>query len=133
MLRISVNVVVILILSVLAAATSVAQQETASAVKIIEADEALQRVTEQYRTQDGSLSMSTPLSTILRLEEAIASKDYESAAEFFDMRYLDPAMEGTDPSVLLQQFIYIWSKQRILDISTISDQPEGHLDDGLPK
>ena len=133
MARIPAYVIVTLILSVLCVTSAVAQQDKSSAVKLIEADEALQRVTEQYRAQDGSLNMSTPLSTILRLEEAIARKDYASAAEFFDMRYLDPAMERTDPSVLLQQFIYIWSKQRILDISTISDQPEGHLDDGLPK
>ena len=41
-------------------------------------------------------------------------------------------MSELDATELLQQLRYVFSRQIILDIGIVSDDPEGHLDDGLP-
>ena len=48
------------------------------------------------------------------------------------MRYLPKEMAGLDATELLDHLRYVWSRQEILDISRISDHPEGHVNDGLP-
>lgn len=74
----------------------------------------------------------TPLATILALRQAFAAKDYESAATYLDMRYIDTDLEGNTPAQLARALTYMVAQQLVLDISSLSDDPQGHQQDGLP-
>jgi MscS family membrane protein len=76
--------------------------------------------------------MSTPLTAMLGLREALRAKDLEKAGEFLDRRYLPEDMEKFTDQQLLKALGYVWGRQNIIDITTLSDEPGGHLDDGLP-
>lgn len=110
----------------------IAQEEVGASIREVrESQQAIEHVLEG-QVQGQALDMSTPLSSLLLLREALQSEDYQRAGEFLDMRYLPPELEGMDPGELLQQLRYVWARQEILNIETISDHPDGHLDDGLP-
>jgi MscS family membrane protein len=74
----------------------------------------------------------TPLSSTLSLVEALQDRDPERALPFVDLRYLTEPAAAVEPEELVRQLVIIWRQQRILDLSTVSNQPEGHQDDGLP-
>ena len=73
----------------------------------------------------------TPLQLMVILAEAGQDKDWERAAGFLDMRYLpeDFQWEAVD---LLNALRVVWNQQNLIDITQISDEPEGKLNDGLP-
>ena len=48
------------------------------------------------------------------------------------MRYLPPDLDGWTPEQLVQAITIVWDQQNVLDITAVSDEPEGNLDDGLP-
>jgi len=72
----------------------------------------------------------TPLSTIITISEALIANDFKTAGEFLDLRFVN--IENKNAENLIRQLSIIWSKQHILDISTLSNDPNGHIDDGLP-
>ena len=72
----------------------------------------------------------TPLSTIISISEALIANDFKTAGEFLDLRFVN--IENKNAENLIRQLSIIWSKQHILDISTLSNDPNGHIDDGLP-
>jgi len=74
----------------------------------------------------------TPLSALLGLSDAYRRGDFEAAAEYMDMRYLSDELDGWTNEDLIQALSVIWRQQNILDIASVSDEPEGHLDDSLP-
>lgn len=87
----------------------------------------------QLNQRANTIVGSTPLSTLLALGEAVKDKDYAKASEYLDLRYLPEEYINLPAEDLVRQLVIVWSQQRMLDISTISDEPEGHLEDGLPK
>lgn len=73
----------------------------------------------------------TPLQLMVILAEAGQEKDWERAAGFLDMRYLPEDFDW--PAVdLLDALRVVWAQQNIIDITQISDEPGGKLNDGLP-
>ncbi|MEO1078900.1 MAG: mechanosensitive ion channel domain-containing protein [Pseudomonadota bacterium] len=74
----------------------------------------------------------TPLQLLVLFGEAIRLKDFERAAQYLDMRYLPEEAEQFSSTKLLQALRIVWSQQNIVDITEISDKPEGKLNDGLP-
>lgn len=74
----------------------------------------------------------TPLQLIVFLAEAAKEKDRERAASYLDMRYLPEEMEGWTPEDLLSALRVVWNQQNIVDITSLSDEPEGKQGDGLP-
>lgn len=74
----------------------------------------------------------TPLQLIALLSDAIESGDYERAASYLDRRYLPDEVDAIPPRDLLDALRVVWNQQNIVDLTAISDQPEGRLDDGLP-
>lgn len=116
------------------ATASLAQsdQEEVSVRDLLKAEDKISEVVESAKAAGEQLDMSTPLSSLILLKEALDANDYETAAEFLDMRYLHKDMEGISAIELLGQLRYVWSRQEILDISMISDHSEGHSNDGLP-
>lgn len=74
----------------------------------------------------------TPLQLIALLSGAIESGDYERAASYLDRRYLPENVSAMPPRDLLDALRVVWNQQNIIDLTAISDRPEGRLDDGLP-
>ena len=48
------------------------------------------------------------------------------------MRYLDPKLAEEGAGELVRKLAVVWKQQRILDLSTVSDSPEGMQQDNLP-
>lgn len=109
-------------------------QATTSMRELLESDQEAQRIIEE-RARSGPDAIdiqATPLSTVLGLRDAIQRSNYADAAKFLDLRYLPEELAEYTPEQLVQALSYVWGQQNIFDISTISDEPQGHLDDGLP-
>jgi MscS family membrane protein len=106
--------------------------DEASMRDLIEAEDRMQEVVEGRAAEGVRPDMSSPLSALLLLKEALDAEDFIAAAGFLDTRYLPPELEGKQATELLQQLRYVWSRQEILDINLVSDHPEGYQDDGLP-
>lgn len=105
-----------------------------SAREILENEKKAEKLLRERATSDpDSLKTGrTPLSAMFALSSAFSEQDYERAGEFLDMRFLPEEMEIRDPEKLIRALAYILSQQFILDYSKLSDDPQGHLDDGLP-
>ena len=105
-----------------------------SAREILENEKKAEEMLRERETSDPDSIQSgrTPLSAIFALSRAFEAEDYEQAGEYLDMRYLPEDMKIKDPEKLIRALAYILSQQIILDYSTLSDDPQGHLDDGLP-
>jgi len=101
--------------------------------EILEADEkAEQLIAEQTQAQTKGLEVpQTPLSSMLALREAIRSSDDEAAAQYLDMRFLSDELDQYTPENLIKALAYVWAQQNIADLSNISDDPAGNLQDGL--
>lgn len=108
------------------------QAKEASLREVRESQQAIKEVLEKQTAEGEVLDMSTPLSSLLLLKAALDAEDYQRAGEFLDMRYLPPELDGTDAGELLVQLRYVWARQELLNIESISDHPEGNLNDGLP-
>ena len=77
-------------------------------------------------------SKESPLSAMLALRKANNDGNIELASTYLDLRYPSKAISNIAPEDLLRKLVIIWSQNHILDLSTLSDKPEGHLNDGLP-
>ncbi|EAQ97427.2 mechanosensitive ion channel family protein [Congregibacter litoralis] len=74
----------------------------------------------------------TPLQLIVLMADASGRKDWEQAASYLDMRYLPEDMADWTALDLMDALRVLWNQQNIIDITSMSDEPEGKLDDGLP-
>ena len=122
----------VLLISLPAIAQDNARSHT-SMREILEADEkAEQLIAEQTQAQTKGLEVpQTPLSSMLALREAIRSSDDEAAAQYLDMRFLSDELDQYTPENLIKALAYVWAQQNIADLSNISDDPAGNLQDGL--
>lgn len=102
--------------------------------EMIEAEHRAEQIAEEKADEEpGSLeSMDTPLETLLGLREALRTGDYQRAGQYLDTRYLPETLSDYDPAMLVRALAHVWSQQNIVDIASLSDVPEGNLDDGLP-
>lgn len=105
-----------------------------SARDLIEsAQKAEQLVEEKSSSDPDSLEgQETPLATVLGLRNAMRKKDFETAGKYLDRRYIDEDIEQFSDEALLRALTYVWNRQNITDITSVSDRPEGDLNDGLP-
>jgi MscS family membrane protein len=99
---------------------------------IIEQEKIAAELAEQNANIKPEHAMRTPLATVLGLREAMRVSDYEAAGEYLDTRYLPEDLEKFKPEQLVRALGLVWSQQNIMDISHVSDDPEGDLNDGLP-
>ncbi|NOQ69905.1 MAG: hypothetical protein GQ573_07350, partial [Gammaproteobacteria bacterium] len=76
---------------------------------------------------------STPRSSLIALSISVREKDYERAVNYLDLRNLpfslDVELDGQD---LVRKLQVVASRAITVDLETISDDPLGHKDDGLP-
>ncbi|TGD72587.1 mechanosensitive ion channel [Mangrovimicrobium sediminis] len=110
------------------------QQSDISARELLEAAEKTERVqAERGRDAAGTgEEAATPMSAVLGLREALRARDYATASSYLDRRYVDEYVGKYSDEQLVRALAYVWNQQNIVDITGISDLPEGNLDDGLP-
>ncbi|MCB1678813.1 MAG: mechanosensitive ion channel family protein [Halioglobus sp.] len=117
-----------------AAAQEAPVQQDASMREVLEAEQVAQQLAqEKVAAQSrGEAVEQTPLTAVLRLRAAMNAGDYATAGSFLDLRFLPEDVKAYTPEQLIRALGYVWSQQNIVDLTTLSDDPEGHRDDGLP-
>lgn len=75
----------------------------------------------------------TPRSSLLALALAIKEKDYERGVNYLDLRNLPLAQEEKlDGPGLVRKLAIVATRGMTIDWESLSDDPLGHKDDGLP-
>lgn len=82
-------------------------------------------------TQQDALGRGTPRGAVEGFYASTRKADYSRAAEYLDLRRL-PAAEQREASNLARAFRIVLDRTLWVDFDTLSDQPEGHENDGLP-
>lgn len=109
-------------------------EPTTSMRELLESDHEAERIIQEQQNSDPNdvHVRATPLASALGLRKAIRRSNFAEAGNFLDLRYLPAEVAEYTPEQLVQAPSYVWGLQNILDITALSDDPEGHLDDGLP-
>ncbi|WOH35965.1 mechanosensitive ion channel [Thalassotalea fonticola] len=112
--------------------TAAAQEPTLKQVK--ERQELAKQAIENAQLSPQNIAKigSTPLSSMIAIAEAINADDYVEASNYIDFRNLPASATQRDKEQLIKQLNIVWSQHHSLDITTLSDDPQGHKDDGLP-
>lgn len=76
---------------------------------------------------------TTPRSSVLGLAKALSEKDFETAVHYMDLRNLPFTVDELDGPELARKLLIIADRSMIIDYEAISNEPEGHADDSLPK
>jgi len=106
----------------------------ASMRDVIELEEETARLLEERAAEIPASSEEayTPLAALLGVNEAYRAGDIAASTKYLDMRYLPPDLDEWTAEQLLQAITIVWDQQNVLDITAVSDEPEGNLNDGLP-
>jgi MscS family membrane protein len=110
------------------------EQTDVSARELIEAERETEKLVEQRTSTDPNAlrDQATPLTAMLGLRTAMRTADYESLGKFLDRRYVEDEIAGYSDEQLLKALSYVFGRQNIIEVTSLSDNPEGRLDDGLP-
>jgi MscS family membrane protein len=106
----------------------------ASMREILESEKEAKRIMAAKEQSDpqSTQGQATPLASMLGLREAMQNAKFSKAVKFLDMRYLPEELAEFTPEQLVKALAYVWGQQNIFDVISLSDEPEGNLDDGLP-
>ena len=75
----------------------------------------------------------TPRSSLLALSQVLDEKDFERATNYFDLRNLPFSIEeDINPEELVRKILVVAQRAMVIDVEALSDNPDGHSDDGLP-
>jgi MscS family membrane protein len=78
------------------------------------------------------LDRGTPRRAVEGFLQAARAHNYRRAAEYLDLRRFPPSTaEVLGPTLARHLKIFLDQKLRI-DVESVSDSPDGHLEDGLP-
>ncbi|MGD8803073.1 MAG: mechanosensitive ion channel [Gammaproteobacteria bacterium] len=75
---------------------------------------------------------TTPRSTVMRLAKTLIDYDFDTAVNYLDLRNLPFTVSEADGPELARKLLIIAQRSMMVDYESISDDPAGHLDDGLP-
>lgn len=115
----------------LSSSTLYAQELTLKEVKERQ-QQAKQAIEKAAVNQRGLKANShTPLQVILSIGNALNEEDYLLASSFLDLRLQPKELTDQQKSDLIRHLSIVWAQQNVLDITLLSDDPVGHLDDGL--
>ena len=148
--KISLSILTLMLLGWAAPAAIAADVETvksviAASVKIEEerdltAAELLERSQELNKTYEATVmsgfqpgQAQTPQQALVALYSAFRVGDPEAAALYLDLRYIPESLEDVPPVNIARGLLFVFSQQNVLDLSRISGEPEGSLNDGLPE
>jgi len=118
----------------LTATASAVAQESKSIKDVVEKEKADKEIIDETLDKISSdpLSRTTPRSAFIAVLKLLKEGNYETAAEYLDMRYLPETIKPEDGPDLMRQLQFVVSRNIWVDVAAISDRREGHLDDGLP-
>lgn len=74
---------------------------------------------------------STPRSSVQALGKTLKERNYELALNYFDMRNLPGSLVNRGQT-LARELKIVVEQSLWVDLDTVSDDPKGHQDDGLP-
>jgi MscS family membrane protein len=102
--------------------------------EVLEAEREVDRlVQERGETNPKGIDAgTTPLATLLGIREAMRQSDYAKAGSYLDMRYLPEELDEFSEEQLVRALGLVWGQQNIINLSAVSDDPEGDLNDDLP-
>lgn len=131
------NLIICFLLSTLFSfngAISAVAQESPSIKEVIEEEKIKKEIFDkgQDKISSDPLSRTTPRSTLIAIANLVKEGNYETAAEYLDMRYMPETIKPEDGPELVRQLHFIVNRTIWIDVAAISDRHEGHLDDGLP-
>ena len=76
---------------------------------------------------------TTPRSSLAGLALAVKGQDFERAVNYLDLRNLPFSLdEDLDGEDLVRKLVIVAKRAMTVDIDDLSEEPSGHLDDGLP-
>lgn len=79
---------------------------------------------------------STPRSSLIAFILAVKNEDFERAVNYLDLRNLSFSVELEDEAIdgveLIKKLLIVGRRAMRVDLEELSDDPKGHLDDGLP-
>ena len=75
----------------------------------------------------------TPRSSTVGLANALSKMDFETAVHYMDLRNLPFAVNEDNGPELARKLLIVADRALLIDYEAISDEPDGHLDDGLPR
>jgi MscS family membrane protein len=81
---------------------------------------------------EDALNRGTPRSSIIGFMEATSAFDYQTAAEYLDLRNIPKSVMEVGGPELARQLNHVLSRAVWLDDYTVSDSPGGVKGDGLP-
>ena len=148
--KISLSILTAMLLGWAAPAAIAADVDTdksiiAASVKIEEerdltAAELLARSQELNKTYEATVmsgfqpgQAQTPQQALVALYSAFRVGDPEAAALYLDLRYIPESLEDVPPVNIARGLLFVFAQQNVLDLSRISGEPEGSLNDGLPE
>ncbi|WP_143247530.1 mechanosensitive ion channel family protein [Agaribacterium haliotis] len=112
--------------------TQVPADEQVNLAEVSSIDGDTEALVEQLKLDAKDNVGRSPLTAMLNLRKAAIAEDWQQAAKYADTRYLDKDIAAIGGPELVRRLALVWNQQRIIDLSSLSDSPEGHLDDGLP-
>ena len=119
--------------SVIAASVKIEEERDLTAAELLERSQELNKTYEatvMSGFQPGQAQ--TPQQALVALYSAFRVGDPEAAALYLDLRYIPESLEDVPPVNIARGLLFVFSQQNVLDLSRISGEPEGSLDDGLP-
>jgi MscS family membrane protein len=118
---------------------SPAQPTKPSLKKVIGQDPVKEQSDKQPEKEEKKKSISVdelergvPLTSVKGFFKATRKRDYESAAEYLDLRYLPNGMDKSQGPELARHLKIIFDRTVWIDLDMLSTEPKGHPDDGLP-
>lgn len=120
--------------SVIAASAKIEEKRDLTAAELLARSQELNKTYEatvMSGFQPGQAQ--TPQQALIALYSAFRVGDPEAAALYLDMRYVPEILEDVPPVNIARGLLFVFSQQNVLDLSRISGEPEGSLDDGLPE
>jgi len=75
---------------------------------------------------------TTPRSSVMGLANALSNYDFETAVHYMDLRNLPFTLQEEDGPNLARKLLIVAERSMVVDYEAISNDPDGHLDDGLP-
>ena len=119
--------------SVVAASAKIEEERELTATELLARSQELNKTYESTVLsgfQPGQAQ--TPQQALVALYSAFRVGDPEAAALYLDLRYVPESLEDVPPVNIARGLLFIFSQQNVLDLTRISSEPEGSLDDGLP-
>ena len=120
--------------SVIAASVKIEEERDLTAAELLARSQELNKTYEatvMSGFQPGQAR--TPQQALVALYSAFRVGDPEAAALYLDLRYVPEILEDVPPVNIARGLLFVFSQQNVLDLSRISGEPEGSLNDGLPE